>query len=111
MSITTAEAEAVIAGQRAIDRGWAICRRAMEAEWPEKDRGVIARALADLREALDLYNDINNGPVHPAAEWTELEHEPEAFDLALQRAAEDVTGWSDEMVRLLPAAAEGGTQS
>jgi hypothetical protein len=110
MSITATEAEAVIAEQRAINRGWAVYYRARQAAWPEKDHGVIRRTLIELREALDLHNDISNGGVHPAEEWTDLEHEAEAFVIALGRAAEDVTEWVKELVRVLPAAAEGETQ-
>jgi hypothetical protein len=108
MSIAATEAETVIAEQRAIDRGWAIYRRAMKAEWPDE---AIGLTVADLYKALEIYSDISNELTHPAAEWPELEHEPEAFAIALQKAAEDVTGWSAEMVRVLPAAAEGGTTS
>ena len=110
MSIAATEAETVIAEQRAIDRGWAIHRRAGMAEWPEKDCGVIGRTLADLREALDMYGSILNEEIHPASEWPELEDDPEALASALGKAAQDVTEWADELARVLPAAAEGGTE-
>src|ERR1039458_10871581 len=57
MSIAATEAETVIAEQRAIDRGWAIYRRAMKAEWPDE---AIGLTVADLYKALEIYSDISN---------------------------------------------------
>ena len=96
------------AEQETIDRGWAVHRRACRAEWPEQGGRDIAVTLTDLHDALDLYGFILNGIIHPASEWPELENEPEAFDLALRKAAQDVGEWADEMVRLLPVSGEEG---
>jgi hypothetical protein len=104
----TTEAETVIAETAAINRGWAVHRRAWQALPSGQDRRVIYLTLSDLYEALDLYGSIRDEVTHPAAEWPDLEGEPEAFAIALKRSAEDVTEWTDELVRLLPAAAEGG---
>jgi hypothetical protein len=102
------EAAAVCAEQSAITRGWALWRRALQAEWPDGDRRVIGRMATDLREALDLYGAILSEEIHPASEWPELEDDPEAYASALGKASQDVTGWANELVRVLPAAAEGG---
>ena len=101
----------ITAEQEAITRGWAVHRRACQAEWPEQGGRAIAVTLTDLHDALDLYSLILNGIIHPAWEWPELENEPEAFDLALKKAAQDVGEWADEMVRLLPASSEEGSGS
>jgi hypothetical protein len=93
----------VTAGQETIDRGWAVHRRACQSEWPPNGGRVIARTLTDLHDALDLYGSLRDGITLPAAEWPDLEDEPEATALALGRAAEDAGEWADELVRLLPA--------
>jgi hypothetical protein len=102
---TTTEAETVIAEQRAINRGWAVHRRAWQAVPSGQDDRVIYLTLSDLYEALDLYGSIRDEVTHPAAEWPDLEGETEAFAIALSRAAEDVTEWTDELLRVFPAAA------
>jgi phage-related minor tail protein len=103
MSITATEAETVIAEQHAVNRGWAVYRRAMESEWAPHGK-AIGEAVADLYGALKTYNDINNGADEPEAAFQELADEPGAFAEALAKAAEDVTGWTGEVIRLLPAA-------
>lgn len=107
MSITITEARTVIAETEAVDRGWRIYRRAIEAEWPG-DGKAIDDAAGDLAAAWKLYGEIRDDVTSPEEAFAELEGEPDAFARALQMAAEDVTRWADEVVRLLPAAAEGG---
>ena len=41
--------------------------------------------------------------IHPGAIWPELEHEDEAYAIGLDRAAEAVREWTDELIRLFPA--------
>jgi hypothetical protein len=78
-------------------------RRALEMQWPEKDGPGIAQALVDLEDALCLHACILDGVVNPASVWPDLEREPEADAIALERAADDVTARAVELSRVLPA--------
>ena len=73
--------ESVTAEAAAIERGWAVYRRAQDAMWPESVRRTIAAAVMDLHGALDLYGYLLNDLIHPASVdgWDDLEHEPEAY--------------------------------
>lgn len=43
-----------------------------------------------LADALELHDDLLSGVAHPGSVWPDLEHEDDALNIALGRAAEDV---------------------
>jgi hypothetical protein len=66
-------------------------------------------AADDLIIALDAYDAIHAGAIHPAAWWPELERDPQAFDTGLRRAAETVLQRLAEVIRVAPALAGDAT--
>ena len=68
-----------------IDAGWALWRTA---------RGdPIGRQLeetVDLVQALDTYDAIHAGLIHPGKFWPDLERDPHPYDTGLRRAAGDI---------------------
>jgi hypothetical protein len=78
---------------------------AKSAEWPEAGGKLIAEVMEELWFALDIAEAIEKNEVHPAAEYPELADEPQAGRLAMERAADEVAGWAEELIRLFPAAA------
>lgn len=90
----------------------------MPAEWAAHGRMVLDRAenpgwlasvryawgplAGDLREAVETYDAIRAGLIHPAAEYDDLKGEPEAQWLAEIRAAEAVRDLAAEIVRVFP---------
>lgn len=69
------------------------------------DQRLRLEAADDLILALDAYDAIHAGVVHPAAWWPELEHDPEPYDTGLRRAAEAVLHQLAEVIRAAPALA------
>ena len=112
MTVTTAPRtpESVTAEAAAIERGWAVYRRAQDAMWPESVRRTIAAAVMDLHGALDLYGYLLNDLIRPASVdgWDDLEHEPEAYAIGMERATRDVAEWTDELIRVFPACGDEG---
>ena len=78
---------------------------AKAAEWPESGGKRIAEVMDELWFALDIAEAIETNQVLPAVEYPELAGEPQAGRLALERAADEVAGWAEELIRLFPAAA------
>ena len=68
-----------------------------------KDDQAIRRAVDDLLDATSTYVALNDEHIHPGAFWPDLEHEDEAYAIGLDRAAEAVREWTDELIRLFPA--------
>ena len=68
---------------------------------PRNGGAEIARVLSDLAEAIELYGLIWGGELHPGAEWPDLEHDGDAFDTGLRRAAGDVTAWAGELAGVI----------
>ena len=99
MTATTTEATV-------IDRGWAAYHNAVNAMWPESIRKHIGGAATDLYDALELYGDILSEVTHPAAHWDDLAYEDDAYAMALERAAQAVSEWTDELIRVFPAAGD-----
>lgn len=83
-----------------IDAGWAAWRRARD------DRLACLLEAADaLADALDAYDAIRSGVIHPAAFWPDLEHDLEPYDTGLRMAADAVLQWLAELIRQAPALA------
>ena len=86
-----------------IDAGWALWRRARA--------DVLARQLEeadDLVLALDVYDAIHGGIIHPGAFWPELGHDPQPYDTGLRRAAGDVLDAIAQVLKAAPALAGEG---
>jgi hypothetical protein len=64
-----------------------------------------AQLIFDLREALELHHDLHREVIHPGRVWPDLEHEDEALDIALRRAAEDVKAESEALLAAAPSLA------
>jgi hypothetical protein len=89
---------------QAIAYGRRVYRQAMNSEWPARAVGVL---VYDLLDALDTYSAIASGLIHPAAEFPEVTDHPEAKHEALRLAAEDVAGWTAELIRIPGRAGPG----
>lgn len=102
------ETSVILREAAVIDRGWDTWRQAMNTEWPETNRREVGATVYNLRESLDLYACILSEVIHPASEWPDLEYEDDAYVIAMERATSDVAEWTEELIRVLPAAGEGG---
>ena len=71
-----------------IRRCWDVLHRARTLT-PDEGGAELKEALDDLLTALETYEDLRDGTTHPGWEWPDLEHEDNATDIALWRAAED----------------------
>jgi hypothetical protein len=91
-----AETEAEVIAQ-----GWKLYKAAVASVYIAK--AETAQFIIDLRDALELHHDLRREVVHPGALWPDLEHEEEALDIALRRAAEDVKADSEALVSALPS--------
>jgi hypothetical protein len=87
-----------------------------EAVVIEAGRAVWNRARADMRWrfleaaddlilALDIYDFIHCGIIHPADRWPDLEDDPQPWDEGLRRAAGEVLHQLAEVIRAAPALA------
>jgi hypothetical protein len=86
----------------------AVVVEAARAVWNRScagQRWESLEAADDLVRALDTYDAIHAGAVHPAAWWPELEHDPEPWDTGLRRAAEAVLRQLAEVIKQAPALA------
>jgi hypothetical protein len=98
LAISDGAAEQISWGRRAL-------ASAKAAEWPESGGKRIAEVMDELWFALGIADAIEAAQVHPAAEYPELADEPQAGRLAMELAADEVTGWAQELIQLFPAAA------
>jgi hypothetical protein len=85
----------------------AVVVAAGRAVWnrPRADQRLRLEAADDLIIALDAYDAIHAGAIHPAAWWPDLEHDPEPWDAGLRLAAEAVLRKLAEVIRQAPALA------
>jgi hypothetical protein len=84
-------------GSAAIAAGWIAWRAAMNTPWPSAGEYGIARAVAALRDALDLYDDIRDGMVHNESAYPETADEPEPVTAALEQAARDAADLATDL--------------
>ena len=92
----------------AMERAASACIRAGFITWPSPE---LRAALVNLADAMGVYSDIRSDRLHPASEWPDLEHEPEAFHVALSRAAQDVADLTGELERLTAESGDEGIEA
>ena len=90
-----------------IDAGQALYERARAARLA--GRPVPLEALDDLVQALETWDAIHGGLIHPGAFWPDLEHDGQPYDTGLRRAAGDVLDAIAQVLRAAPALAGDGT--
>lgn len=101
MAGTECGMNAIFAGPGVIAEGWKLYEAAAAAVCLA--RAETATLITDLRDALELHHDLHREVIHPGAVWPDLEHEDEALDIALRRAAEDVKADSEALAAALPS--------
>jgi hypothetical protein len=82
--------------------GLLVYARATSSEWPASVRDAAKAEAGALEDALDLYDSLERGLIHPASEWDDLTGDPEAKHTALERAAEQVADRTAELIRVFP---------
>jgi hypothetical protein len=73
-------------------------------EWPDAGAKAIGRAVLDLGDALEFYQLILAGELHPASAYEDLEQwQPEElrFAEALERAADEAMDAAREVTRVI----------
>lgn len=109
MSITTEAAAGELSYDAQLIAGaQAVFTRARELDWPDDARKAIGEAVYDLAKLLATYHDLRNGIV--PAYFSGMLAGHEGFMQALKFAAEDAAERAQDLVAVLPAAAEGGEQ-
>ena len=86
-----------------IDAGQALYERARAARLA--GRPVPLEAVDDLVQALETWDAIHGGLIHPAVFWPDLEHDEHPYDTGLRRAAGDILERIAEVLRAAPGLA------
>lgn len=79
--------------------------RAVSRHWAPSVRAAGAVLSADLLDAVETFEAIRDGHIHPASEYDDLRDHPEAEYAALVKTAEAITELADELIRVFPGCA------
>jgi len=101
IALTAAEAEAIARANGTLD--WV---NAGTFPWAFAAAGEIKACAASLGEALDDYDGLTTGAIHPASLFFDLEagHPDGAMGDALDRVTQDIRDWTKALAGLAQAA-------